>query len=263
LHSVFERTVHEQRRSLYGWSAGLFTLALIMTALYPTVRGNPQLATLHETYPKALRSLFGINDMTTGVGFLRAELFSFVAPMLVIALAVLWGGDLIAGEEDRGTIDILLANPISRGRVLVEKWAALVAGIAVTSVALSAGLAIGVPAANLHTGAEDIAAAVVSTALLGVLYGTLALALGAATGRRGLARGVTAALAVAAYLLSALADLVGWLKAVRPASPWYHTLGVDPLATGFLPLHLLVIVVITAAVIGAAVAAFDRRNLAV
>ena len=103
----------------------------------------------------------------------------------------------------------------------------------------------------------------VSTALLGILYGTVALALGAATGRRGVARGVAAALAVAAYLLSSLADLVGWLKPIRPASPWYHTLGVDPLAAGFLPLHLLVIVVMTAAVIGAAVTAFDRRNLGV
>ena len=263
LHSVFERTFHEQRRSLYGWSVGLFALGLIMTALYPTIRGNPQLATLHETYPRALRSLFGISDMTTGVGFLRAEVFSFVAPMLIIVLAVLWGGDLIAGEEDRGTIDILLANPISRRRVLLEKWAALLAGVAVASAALTAGLAIGIVAADLHAGAGEIAAAVVSTALLGVLYGTVAVALGAATGRRGLARGVTAALAVAAYLLSSLADLVGWLKPVRPTSPWYHTLGVDPLAAGFLPLHLLVIVALTAAVIGGAVTAFDRRNLAV
>src|SRR5579872_5786379 len=112
LHSVFERTVHEHRRSLAVWSAGLFTLAVVMAALYPTVRGNPQLATLHETYPKALRSLFGITDLTTGVGFMRAEVFSLVAPLLLIVLAVLWGSDLVAGEEDRGTIDILLANPV-------------------------------------------------------------------------------------------------------------------------------------------------------
>ena len=73
LHSVFERTFHEHRRSVFVWSASLFVLAVTMAALYPTVRDNPQLATLHETYPKALRSLFGITDLTTGVGFMRAE----------------------------------------------------------------------------------------------------------------------------------------------------------------------------------------------
>lgn len=263
LHSVFERTVHEQRRSLYGWSTGLFLLALIMVALYPTVRDNPSVANMHETYPKALRSLFGITDMTTGTGFLRAELFSLVAPLLLVVLAVLWGSDLIAGEEDRKTIDILLANPISRTRVVLEKWAGLTAGIALAGVALGAGLAVGMPAADLNTSTGGVAAAVLSSVLLAILFGTVALAIGAATGRRGLARGAAAALAVAAYLVSSLAELVGWLRPVRPASPWYHALGIDPLVNGLAAGHLAVLVAATLVVVSAGVLFFDRRDLAV
>jgi len=263
LHSVFERTFHEHRRSILAWSAGLFGLAVIMAALYPTIRSNPQLATLHETYPKALRSLFGITDLTTGIGFMRAEVFSLVAPLLLIVLAVLWGGDLIAGEEDRGTIDILLANPISRGRVLLEKWAALAAGVTLTGAALAAGLAVAIPLVDLHIGVAGVAAAVVSVVLLALLFGTIALAVGAATGRRGLARGSAVVLAVAAYLVSSLADLVGWMKVVRPASPWYHALGVDPLANGFSPTHLLVPFGLTVIVMAVAVHTFNRRDLAV
>ena len=263
LHSVFERSVHEQRRSLYSWGAGMFALALLMVSLYPTVRDNPQLSTLHESYPKALRSLFGISDLTTGTGYLRAELFSLVAPMLVVVLAVLWGGDLIAGEEDRGTIDILLANPVSRRRIFLEKWAALVAGVSLVTAAFAVGLAIGVPAVDLHAGAGRLAAALVATGLTGVLFGTIALGAGAATGRRGLARGLTAVAAVGAYLLSSLAELVGWMKPLRPLSPWYHAMGVDPLAIGFSALHLLVVAAVTAVVVGAAIWAFDRRDLGV
>ena len=70
-------------------------------------------------------------------------------------------------------------------------------------------------------------------------------------------------LAVAAYLVSSLADLVGWLKAVRPLSPWYHALGVDPLATGFSVQHLLVPLGLIAAVVVAGIYAFNRRDLAV
>lgn len=263
LHSVFERTFHEHRRSLFVWSTSLFVLAVVMAALYPTVRNNPQLATLHETYPKALRSLFGISDLTTGVGFMRAEVFSLVAPLLLIVLSVLWGGDLIAGEEDRGTMDILLANPVSRGRVLLEKWAALVVGVSAAGAALAAGLAIAVPAADLHIGAAGVAAAVVSVVMLAILFGTFALGVGAATGRRGMARGLAAMLAVVAYLMSSLADLVSWLKTIRPVSPWYHALGMDPLANGFSLLHLLVPLGLTLLVLLAGIYTFDRRDVAV
>lgn len=263
LHSVFERSFHEQLRSLVAWFIGLFALGILMTAIFPTIRGNPQLANLHETYPKALRSLFGISDMTTGIGFLRAEVFSLVAPMLAIILAILWGSDLIAGEEDRGTIDILLANPISRRRVLVEKWASLFVGVFVIMLGLGIALAIGIPAFGLHIDWVSVVAVLFATGLLGFLFGTIALALGAATGRRGLARGVTALLAVAAYLLSSLSDLVTWLKPIRPSSPWYHALGIDPLNSGFEPWHLLVLVVMIVIVMLAGIYTFERRDLAV
>ncbi len=263
LHSVFERTLHEQRRPLAVWSLSLLAFSLVMAAMYPTVRGNPMLANLHESYPSALRSLFDIADMTTPVGFLRVEVFSLVAPLLLTVLAVLWGGDMIAGEEDRKTIDILLANPVSRRRVLLEKWAALVVGVVVAGAGLAAGLAIGLPAAQMHIAAGRVAGAVASAVLLAVLFGTVALAIGAASGRRGTARGLTAVLAVVAYLVSSLGDLVRWLKPLRPLSPWYHALGVDPLARGFSPAHAAVLVGLTAVVAVAAVLAFDRRDLAV
>jgi beta-exotoxin I transport system permease protein len=263
LHSVFERTFHEQRRALVGWTASLVILALIMVAMYPTIRGNKQLVTLHETYPKALRSLFGISDLASGTGFLRAELFSLIAPLLLIILAVLWGSDVIAGEEDRGTIDILMANPISRRRVVLEKWAALLVGVAIAGVGLGVGLAIGIPAVDMHVGWQAVAAAVVASIVLGILFGTIALAIGAATGRRGLARGLTAALVAVAYLVSSLSDLVTWLGPLRPASPWYHALGTDPLTTGFQGWRLLLLLVVTGLLVYGAVGAFQRRDLAV
>ncbi len=261
LHSVFERTFHEQRRALIGWTASLVFLALTMTALYPTIRGNQQLVTLHETYPKALRSLFGISDLASGVGFLRAEIFSLIGPLLVIILAVLWGGDVIAGEEDRGTIDILMANPISRRRLVLEKWSALLVGVSVAGAGLAAGLAIGIAAVDIHIGWQAVAAAIVGTISIGMLFGTTALAIGAATGSRGLARGVAAALAVVAYLVSSLSDLVTWLRPIRSASPWYHALGVDPLTTGFQPWRLLLLLALTALIAFGGIVAFERRDL--
>lgn len=262
LHSVFERALDEQRRALAGWVLGVAGLGFVMLGLYPSVRDNRSFAKLLNAYPHALRTLFGLADYTSGPGFLRAEIFTLTGPALFVIFAVLWGSDLTAGEEERRTIDILLANPVSRRRVVLEKWGAMVAGIVLVAASLAVVLVLGGLAVKLHVGLRVLSAEVVAVALLAVLFGTLGLALGGATGHRGLARGVTALVAVAAYLLSSLPELVSWLAPVRPISPWYHALGVDPLTTGYRPLHLLVVLGCIGVCLAVALVTFDRRDLA-
>jgi ABC-2 type transport system permease protein len=259
---VFERAFDEQRRALVGWVLGLAGLGVVMLGMYPSIRGNRNFSKILEAYPQALRTLFGLADYTSGPGYLRAEIFSLTGPLLFVIFAVLWGSDLTAGEEERRTVDILLANPVSRRRVVVEKWAAMVVGIMISATCLGAVLALGGPVVKLHVGLVALSAAVVSTALLAVLFGSFGLAVGTATGRRGLARGVTALAAVVAYLLSSLPELVSWLRPARPLSPWYHALGVDPLSKGYRPLHLLVLLALVALCLGVAVLTFERRDLA-
>lgn len=261
LHSVFERSFHEERRALLGWAAGLVALAVTMLAMYPTIRGNQQFSQLFESYPKAFRSMFGISDYTSGPGYLRAEVFSLTAPLLLSIFAILWGSDLVAGEEQRMTIDVLMANPISRSRVVLEKCAALVIGTAIAAGSLWLALLVGARAVHLDVGVAELSAAAFASWLVATVFGTIAMAIGAATGRRGVARGIGALVAVTAYLLSSLAEIVRWLQHLRPISPWYHAIGVDPLANGFQPVHLLVLggIVIVAVVL--AVVSFDRRDL--
>lgn len=261
LHSVFERTFHEERRALFGWGAGLIALAITMLAMYPTIRGNQQFSQLFESYPKAFKSMFGIADYTSGPGYLRAEIFSLTGPLLLSIFAILWGADLIAGEEQRMTIDVLMANPISRSRVVLEKWAALILGTALATGSLWLALLVGARFVHLDVGVAQLTAAALASWLVAIVFGTIALAIGAATGRRGIARGIGALVAVTAYLLSSLAEIVRWLQHIRPLSPWYHAIGVDPLAVGFQPIHLFVLIAIVGVAVAVAVASFDRRDL--
>ena len=73
----------------------------------------------------------------TPVGAGVFELFSLMAPLLLIVFSIGAGASAIAGEEDRHTLELLLANPVSRCRIVLEKLAALVAGGRVPSVATS------------------------------------------------------------------------------------------------------------------------------
>lgn len=262
LRSTFWRYLHAERRALLGWSAGVAAYAFVMTAMFPTIRSSPDITNLYRSYPEALRVLFSIEDLGTGAGFIHTEIFSVVAPLLLTVFAVLWGSDLIAGEEDRGTVDLLMANPISRGRVLLEAWAALFVGLVVVAFALFVGLEAGnlAFACSLPTG--GLTAACAATGLLAFCLGSIALALGAGSGGRGLARGATVAVLVVSYLVASLAELISWIRPLRPLSPWYHAMGVDPLGTGWRFWHLSVVVALAVAAVGLGLAAYRRRDLA-
>jgi len=85
------------------------------------------------------------------------------------------------------------------------------------------------------------------------LFSTLALAVGAATGRRGTALAVASGVAVAGYVLRAIGNLTGssWMTSVSPFH-WY--LGSDPLGTGGVSgagVALLLAVTVVSAVAGA------------
>lgn len=260
--SVFGRTLHDERRALLGWSVGIAATVVLELALYPTVRNN-DMSELLDSYPESVKQLFGLTDFATGTGYVRAELFSFVLPLLVVVFGVLWGSDALAGEEDRGTLDLVLANPVTRRQVVVEKAGALLVGLSTVCTAMAATLVLGDAAFSVGVPVARLTAATVMTFALAAVFAVGSLALGAATGHRGLARGAGAALAVAAYLLSALGPLAGWLEPWRPASPWYHALGVDPLSAGLPLLHLLGLIALVVVIAAAGAEAFERRDLAV
>ena len=83
-----------------------------------------------DDYPDAFKAFFGLGDnvdYTSAIGYLNGELFSFMVPLLLLIAAIGAGARATAGEEERGTLELLLANPISRRRLVLDKLAALAA----------------------------------------------------------------------------------------------------------------------------------------
>jgi len=265
LRNAFVKTLRDARRAIAWWSLGLIAMTALMVAVYPTVRGNPDLNKMVEDYPDAFKALLGLSenaDYTSAVGYLNSELFGFMVPLLLLIAAIGAGARATAGEEERGTLDLLLANPISRRRLVLEKLAALAAEIAVLASCLWLALLVGVEAVGMNVSAANLAAATVAAALLAFAFGAITLFLGAALGRRGAAIGIAAAGAVAAYLLSSLAELVDFLKPLRIASPFYHYAANDALRAGLAADHVVFLLLVGAAAAAAALVAFERRDLA-
>lgn len=266
LRSVAGRTLRDARRGFVLWSAGLVGMVALMISVWPTVRDDPSLNDFAQRYPDAVKNMIGFGgalDYTTPAGYLGAEVFSFMVPLLLIIATVAAGSGALAGEEERGTMELMLAAPVSRDRIVAEKLAALVAEVAGLATVLWAALLGGAAIVDMKISAWHLAAATLSAFLVAVLYGTLALAIGAATGRRSLAIGLTAALAVAAYLVNVLAPLASSLAGVKRLSPFYYYASSDPLRHGIDAGGPALLAAVTAAAAVAAVLAFRRRDVAV
>ncbi|HEX9717778.1 MAG TPA: ABC transporter permease subunit [Actinomycetota bacterium] len=265
LRTVALKTLRDQRRALAWWALGLIGVAFMYAGFYPSIRDNAvKLNEYIESFPEPLRRAFlgESGDFTSPAGYLNTELFSFMAPLLLLLYAIGSGARAIAGEEERQSLDLLLATPVRRRRVVVDKFGAMLAGAAGLSVVLWASVAGLGPPFDLTPGLWNLTAAVVSCYLLAVAFGAIALAIGCATGRRAQAIGVTGGLAAATYLFDVLAPSVQALEWLQMLSPFYYYRGAEPLVNGLHPAHALVLAAVAGAAFAVAIVTFERRDLA-
>jgi ABC-2 type transport system permease protein len=265
LRNVALKSLRDIRRGFLWWSLGLAGFVALIVSVWPTVHSNPNLNKLAQDYPEALQAFLafgGAVDYSSPAGYLGIELFSLMVPLLLLVAAIGTGAGAIAGEEERGTLELLLANPVSRTRIVLEKTAALVVEIAGLGLVLWLALWIGALVASMDISAESLAGATLMAVLLAVAYGTIAILLGAATGRRTVAIGLTAAAAVAAYLVNGLAPLVHALEVPQKLSPFYHYAVSDPLRHGLSLTHVGVPLAIAVVATALAPYFFSRRDVA-
>ena len=151
LRSVFGKVVHDQWRMVLGWAAFAGIWPAMYVALYPSIGALGELEKMLDEFPPAIREFFASSslNLSTPEGFLNMELFTFVAPLLVLAYTVVVCGGATAGEEEKGTLDLLLANPVPRWRIIVEKSAAFVIGTVVIGIGMWIGAALGALAVNI------------------------------------------------------------------------------------------------------------------
>lgn len=260
---LLRRGLSDHGRALAAWCAGILGYVALVTAIFPSIKGSPEFENLAENYPEVLKSFFGIGEgagLATGPGYVDIELFSLMLPLLVLVMTVGSGARAFAGEEDAGRLELVLAYPVRRRDAVLWKGAAVAAEV--LAVSAVAGLAIAVldPIVGLDLPHGRLVAAIVALAALGLLFGWLALAVGAAFGSRALAIGVPAALGAGGYLVNGLHGLAGWLDPFRLLSPFW-LVGTSPLQSGTDGLGLVVVLLLGALVLVVGSLLVERRDL--
>lgn len=263
LRSVFGKALWDQRRGILGWSVAVAAVGVLYASFYPSMN-NPDMAAALEAFPEGLLEALGMADITSPAGYLGSTTYGLLGPVLMIIFGGTLGVRAIAGDEESGRLDVLLAHPVERWTVVVQRAAAMLVGLALAGAVLFAAMvAVSGPAQFDQIGVANLAAASTHLVLLGLVFGSLGLAVGAATGSRSLAWGVVAATAVLTYLANSLGPTVEALAWTQDVSPFHYYSGGRPLVNGLQVSDALILVAASLVLVAIAVVGFRRRDIGV
>lgn len=219
--AIWVKTVRERRVAILVWGIGLGALIGLTLAYGAGLGAEARLAqaAIARTMPFRGDPV----AVETPEGYATWHTVGLLPPLLAI-WAVLAGAGIIRGEEERGILDLVLATPHARWRVLAEK----LAGLGAAGLLIAALTGLGVVAGELFGGLAANAwgafLAGVNISLAALVYGLLALVLAQFLARRA-AVALAGALLAAGYLLDASSRTIagaGWLGRLSPF--YYHNL---------------------------------------
>ena len=259
LPALVIHTTRLQARGVLIWGAALGLYSAALVASYTTFSGNAeQMNQLLDAYPKGMLEAFGITDLADVENYMNSQVF-LLAPLALAFFPILAAAGTIAGAEERGTIDVLLGNPIPRWQLVVGSFASI--ALSLLAILAIMGALTGITAAimDVDLAAKSAAAAVLNMWPLCLLFGAAAMLCSAVFHRRALAIAIPAAALFAMYLLNTLGGVSEDLEDLQFLSAFYYhgsaiEDGIDWTNFAGLTLAALALVIL-------AVLAFRRRDI--
>jgi ABC-2 type transport system permease protein len=264
---VLRQMLVARRRSTVWWSAGLSALVLFVVAAYPSVRDSSAgFDSYLESLPEGVVELLGAQGgLTSPDGYLNSQMYSNIFPLLLIVLGIGAASWAVAGSEGDGTLEMLLANPVSRARVAFERLAGVLVLTGAVGLVATVVTALMLPVVDLSGLPGDaVWAAGLGSWALAVCFSAVSFGVGAATGSKTLALGSGSAAAAGTYVLFGLTAFVGAIEPLRWVCPWFWFLDADPLGGADARFGLQGVALplaVGAAFVGVGVARLVRRDI--
>ncbi|HEY7358023.1 MAG TPA: ABC transporter permease subunit [Ktedonobacterales bacterium] len=260
--NVFLKTLRDSRIAILGWGIGM---GLMMYAVLSAV------SSLIGTTAAARAELVGLADQFSWLSEPVAvdtpggyATWKYGFTILVMALwPLLVGARMLRGEEQRGSMDVLLSLPRGRLRVALEKLAAMWTALLLMGLLVGLITFGGGKSANADFSLGDALLFGLNLVLICGVFGSIALLLAQFTQERGAAAGITGG-------LLALFIVVDMLHRVTPGTEWISRLSpiyYYNLSKPLIPSYganlgaLLVLLAISIILSGAALWLFVRRDV--
>lgn len=261
LRSVYLKTLRDYRIAILGWGIGMGLVVVSpmasVAALVTTPQAREQLISLAASF--AWNADVVAVDTIGGYATWKIGIFIF----LIAVWPLLAASRMLRGEEERGSLDVLLSVPRPRVRVALEKlaamWTALLAmGVLIGLLAFAGGQKFGG-----DFGLGDALLFGLNLALVCAVIGGLALLISQFTQEHSSAAGWTAALLLVFIIMDMVHRVVPSTEWISRLSPVYYYNLSKPLVpsygvnVGAMFLLLALAVILS----GASVWLFARRDV--
>jgi beta-exotoxin I transport system permease protein len=209
-------------------------------------------------------SQFGGGDIFSLTGSVALGFVHPIAVGLNLVFALGFAATCVAGERQRGTLEVLLARPISRRSLYLTLAVAALLFTGLTMAALTAGAALGagVTGRLAELGGGNLPLLWLNGALLFWAFGAVSLALSVSFDRSTPAIGLALAFVLVSYFLDVLGQLWPDAAGLQPLSLFHYLDARSDLAGLPLWSDFGVLVAVIVAAVAYALIAFPRRDLA-
>lgn len=259
---IFRRTLRDARKGVLGWGLLLGYFGFMVIALFPQIEG------LLEAFGPLMDSpiikpLVGdVEQFATLEAFLGLKLFTML-PLMIGVYVVLFALGIVAGEEERGTLDILLSTPASRWQIVTEKFGAMIVAVVGILVLMLLGMVIGaatLPDFPLTFG--RLVEALVNVLPITLFIGAFTLLLSTILRSRNTAGAIAAGVIFGSYFVTTLAEMAGGaIEQIKYLSFYQYYNGATIFLDGIHWPSFLTLLLLGVVFYGAALFFFQRRDL--
>jgi ABC-2 type transport system permease protein len=152
MFGVYLRMLKDKWKSLVVYIASAIAFLEMYIALYPSMKEALQSTEeMMKAFPKEFMEAFGFTaevlTFPTIESFISTEMFTFMWPIIVIVISIGLANMAFAGDIAAGTIEVALAQPISRLKLFVSRY---LAGATIIAVFVWTSIYAAIPLCAMH-----------------------------------------------------------------------------------------------------------------
>jgi ABC-2 type transport system permease protein len=136
--AIWSKSLWDYRVAILGWGIGMGLLMIVGLA-----SATPAVLAGFASLVPLLRFLGDPYAMLTPEGYVSFRYLGAFVPLMLSFWPILAGARLVRGEEERGTLDVLLATPQPRARIMLEKVGALLLALVLIAIIFALGVMVG------------------------------------------------------------------------------------------------------------------------
>jgi len=268
IRGLIQKSIFETRWTTLWIAAGLFAFEWLIAILLPAFSQNfSQLLEQISFLQRLVSALLG-TPVDAEIGPAVMATIPWMHPFVLLltwALAIWFATRVPAGETDRGTIELVLALPVSRPAWMVSEGVVFLGAVMVVMIAGMGGQSV----ARLSTTEGEVSVSlatriwlVLNLAALTIAVGGIAFLVSSLCERRGRAIGASCGIVAAFFILNSLAPFHEGIRRLSDFGLMHYYRPLALLQGDSVPLGDLVTLLIVGAILWTlAVAAFTRRDI--